>query len=397
MAERIGVLFLQARERFGADAAVHESILRELDRDRFRPFLACAPGTKAAPSQALLRFRDVPDLQIIETEFAPSLGDGGGAKSFGRVLVGAAQLAQRVRREGIRVVHSCERPREVLYNLALGRLCQTKSVLHVHIKWAAGYDRLPRYGVSHADGVVSISDFVTKSVYAQGRKGPVFTVHNGIDPAPFLARYSVADVRAQLGIASNAEVILSVARLFEGKGQRELIRAFERVAEERPRAHLVIVGEDAPHLQGKSFRAELESLASTLALTERITFTGQRSDIPELMAACDVFALPSFEEPFGLVYLEAMASAKPVVSLTDGGTPEVVVHGETGLLSPPWDVPRLAEHLTQLLADEACAKRMGNAGRERVLSLFTASAMTERIASVYEQLAAPAHPRSNRR
>ena len=80
----------------------------------------------------------------------------------------------------------------------------------------------------------------------------------------------------------------------------------------------------------------LREQARELGIEKNVIFTGPRSDIAELLAACDVFALPSFEEPFGLVFAEAMAMKRPVVALANGGTPEVVEHGKCGLLSSSW-------------------------------------------------------------
>ena len=89
----------------------------------------------------------------------------------------------------------------------------------------------------------------------------------------------------------------------------------------------------------------------------------QRSDIAELLAACDVFALPSFEEPFGLVFAEAMAMKRPVVALANGGTPEVVEHGKCGLLSPPGDIDALAANLIRLLDNPELRTQFGEHGR----------------------------------
>jgi glycosyltransferase involved in cell wall biosynthesis len=146
---------------------------------------------------------------------------------------------------------------------------------------------------------------------------------------------------------------------------------------------LLIVGQDLPG-HGDSFTRELKQLASELKLSEHVIFTGGRSDVPRIMAACDVFTLPSFEEPFGLVFLEAMAMAKPVIAIDNGGTPEVVEHGRSGLLSPAWDIPALAGNISQLLRDPLLRARMGQYGRERVLGYFNAKRMATEAARAYE-------------
>jgi len=176
-------------------------------------------------------------------------------------------------------------------------------------------------------------------------------------------------------------VILSVARLFPAKGQSELIRAFAEVKREMPEARLIIAGQDYP--PGLGYSLTLKSLVAQLGLTDAIRFVGHRKDIPRLMAACQVFALPSFEEPFGLVFAEAMAMKRPVVAVNSGGAPEVVVHGRTGLLSRPGDVSELAAHLLALLRDPAMRMRMGDQGRHLVETRFNPERMAGDAAQVY--------------
>jgi glycosyltransferase involved in cell wall biosynthesis len=190
-------------------------------------------------------------------------------------------------------------------------------------------------------------------------------------------------VRRELGIPDDAPVLASVSRLFSWKGQRELIRAFAMLRQEVPASRLLIVGADAADVHGGSFTAELQQLARELSVSDAISFTGARSDIPQVMAACDVFTLPSFEEPFGLVFLEAMAMAKPVVAVDNGGTPEVVEHARTGLLSPPYDIPALAANIVTLLRDAELRKRLGAHGRQRALEYFNAPRMARDAEQAY--------------
>jgi len=176
----------------------------------------------------------------------------------------------------------------------------------------------------------------------------------------------------------------SVARLFSWKGHAELVRAFALVHAQVPEARLVIVGADYP--EGSGTTETLTSLARDLGVRDHVLFTGQRSDIPQLLAACDVFALPSFEEPFGLVFAEAMAMRKPVVALSNGGTPEVVEHGKCGLLSAPGDIRALADNLVMLVTDPALRREFGERGRARVLDRFTPARLASDVAAVYSGL-----------
>jgi glycosyltransferase involved in cell wall biosynthesis len=117
-----------------------------------------------------------------------------------------------------------------------------------------------------------------------------------------------------------------------------------------------------------------------------VRFAGFRADAAAALGETDALVLPSWIEGLPLVVLEGMAVGQPVVATAVGGTPEAVVDGETGLLVPPRDVPALAGALEQLLGDDDLRRRLGEAGRSRVESHFAASAMTQRILEIYDEL-----------
>jgi glycosyltransferase involved in cell wall biosynthesis len=179
---------------------------------------------------------------------------------------------------------------------------------------------------------------------------------------------------------------VSVARLFRWKGHFELLGALAQVKCKYPNVRLAVVGSDYPDDSGTT--QILKEHARELGIGENVVFTGQRSDVDLLLAACDVFSLPSFEEPFGLVFAEAMAMKRPVVALTNGGTPEVVEHGKCGLLSAPGDIDALAANLVQLLDDPALRTQFGEYGRSRVEQHFTPQRMASEFAALYEGMLA---------
>jgi glycosyltransferase involved in cell wall biosynthesis len=159
------------------------------------------------------------------------------------------------------------------------------------------------------------------------------------------------------------------------------VQALPQVKKAFPRARLVIVGSDYPEGSGTS--RELADFARSLGVADNLTMAGHRNDVPALLAASDVFALPSYEEPFGLVFAEAMAMKRPVVALSNGGTPEVVEHGKSGLLSAPGDAEGLAQNLVTLLADPSLRARMGEYGRGRVERDFTSRRLAEDFSRLY--------------
>jgi glycosyltransferase involved in cell wall biosynthesis len=396
MREKIHVLFIHSQNWFGADSAIHGHLMRYLDRDRFVVHLACSRGDGSGVPPALARFQEIPDVRLRPTHFAPGFRHRS-ARAIGRGMLAAAAfpvdflgLVNYVRRQHIRVIHGTDRPRDAVYAVGLGKLTGAKSVVHVHVAWANGYSAPAKWGVRTADAVFGISRFVTRTVVATGTpRERVHTVLNGIDVAGWDPKLDGHPIRREFGIPTDAPLLASVSRLFRQKGQPELIRALALVRRDLPDVWLLIVGADAFGSREGSFTEELKVLARQFGVADRIVFAGERSDIPRIMAACDVFALPSLEEPFGLVFLEAMAMQRPVVALDDGGTPEVVDHGRSGLLSPAQDIDTLAKNILTLLKDGELRARFGVHGRARVLEHFTAQRMARDAGATYEAILNP--------
>jgi glycosyltransferase involved in cell wall biosynthesis len=297
-------------------------------------------------------------------------------------------LAQYVRRQRIQILHATDRPRDALACATLASLTGAKAVIHVHVKYGDYMSRGVKWAFGRADRLIGVSQFVADSLVAGGYSSArARAVLNAIDLTRWDWTLSPAAGRASLGVSAQTPLIVSVARLFEWKGHPELIRALALVKREVADVKLAIVGTDYPEGSGTTER--LRALAAELGVLENVLFTGQRSDVAELLAACDVFALPSFEEPFGLVFAEAMAMKRPVVALSNGGTPEVVEHEKSGLLSAPADIPGLAANLLRLIRDPRLRQSLGEYGRAQVEARFQARRMAADVAALYDELSPP--------
>lgn len=188
------------------------------------------------------------------------------------------------------------------------------------------------------------------------------------------------------GKAKNV-TFLFAGRLEPRKGIQNLLRAVPRVAEALPEARFVIAGKDVgmPRTR-QSYRAYFEGTASEAALSAT-TFAGfvERAELERLFGECDVFVAPSLYESFGLVHLEAMSYAKPVVAFRTGATPEIVHDQETGLLVEPGNIDELAGALIRLGKDRMLREQMGRKGAEVAQNDFSVGAMVDRTLEVYDE------------
>jgi glycosyltransferase involved in cell wall biosynthesis len=206
--------------------------------------------------------------------------------------------------------------------------------------------------------------------------GKIDVVYNAVQLERFTSTDAPA-LRVQLAGDRERPIVLTPARLDRQKGHAVLLRA----AAQLPDVVFVLAGEGPE-------RAALEAQAAALALGDRVVFLGQRNDVAELLAACDMVALPSLFEGASLAVLEAMAAGRTVVSSAIGGTNELIADGDTGLLLPPGDSAALASALRRLLSDGELRAVLARRARERVERDFTPAAMSRRVTGIYEQLLA---------
>jgi phosphatidylinositol alpha-1,6-mannosyltransferase len=242
-----------------------------------------------------------------------------------------------------------------------------------------------RRALCRTDLVVAVSAFSAREARkVLGPDHPVEVCHLGLFPdypgwakkaRPLPARFA------------GRRTILIVGRMAgpdRDKGHEALIRALPEVVRRVPDTVLVIVGRGADELR-------LRQLSKALGIESAVEFVGYVPDwdLPAYYEACKVFAMPSFGEGFGLVYLEAMHHAKPCLAGNRDAAPEVVQDGQTGLLVEPGNVAQVREALIRLLEDRVLAARLGEAGRRRLEKQFTYEHFAERLYQVFARFAPP--------
>jgi glycosyltransferase involved in cell wall biosynthesis len=242
-----------------------------------------------------------------------------------------------------------------------------------------GETLVERWVASRASAVIAISHAVHQYMSGRGiAPERLVTIPYGIDISPFEAvcDEDIAACRQEWGIADGQLVIGFVGRLVEQKAIDILIRGFaEFVRRTKVDAKLVILGKGALH-------DELHRCAEQEGMADRIVWVRFRADIPLVMKAFDVFALTSNFEGFGLVLVEAMAAGRPVMATRVSAIPEVVGHGEAGILVPPRSPEAVADALTRL-TDPVLRERLGSAGARRVFEHFTLERMWQSTDETY--------------
>jgi glycosyltransferase involved in cell wall biosynthesis len=387
----IKVLFMQSQS-INPRFTVHADLMRSFDRAWVETHVAYRPGK---PLEDVLS--GIPDIHCQGFDLGPT-SDGLGKKELARraaqsavpVVRDAARLARYVKANRIDIIHSGEDVRESFYGHWLSRLTGAKCVLHMHVKYNDWINPLSRWAIRNADGVISVSSFASEHLERAGLPAErVHTVLNGLpvehwDPA-------VVDgsrVRDEYGIDRDTPLLVMIAGLRPTKGQRTLLDALSRVVTSHPQFRLLIVGdEDVSAVDARgAYTEELRQIVAKEHLQDHVVFTGRRADVPQILAAADIYTMPTFEDACPLSFLEAMAMGKPVIALESGGIPELVDAGKTGLLSPVDDAERLVENILALLEDPVRRLEMGSLGRRRFLEHFTARRMADDVERVYRML-----------
>src|SRR2546427_146579 len=360
------------------------------DRKRFRVSLVygrSVPLTaeEAAPmkidlerlSQAGVRVSEVPTLV---REVRPIL-DAWATLALWRLL----------RRERPALVHTHTSKAGVVGRLAawLARVPVVIHTPHGHIFYgyygavaSATIRLLERLLATITDRIVTLTDRGAQEhvQYKIAGLEKFVTIHSGIDLVSFRSlQVDPAVKRKELGLPPEGPIVGTAGRLVPIKGQEWLLKAAPQVLAQFPQACFVIIG-DGPLL------GELRQLTSKLGIGLRVVFFGAREDVPECLAALDLFALPSLNEGMGRGLLEAMAVGCPVVATRVGGIPDSVEDGTTGLLVPPRDERALAEAILTLLRDWSRRAAYGEAARRHVDGRFDVETMVRSVERLYDEV-----------
>lgn len=300
------------------------------------------------------------------------------------------RLTRFIKRGGYTIVHTHSSKAGVLGRWA-AKLAGVPLIVHTVHGWGhhdhqhplvrAYYIGLEKLTLPVTDKLIVVSPLNTEKGLRDGigKQDSYVVIRSGID----MERFSHPHVprcktRAAWGIPQDAHVVGTVTRLSPQKAPLDFVRTAALVAKQMPETWFMMVG-DGP------LRRAVEALAAELGVTDRLVLTGLRDDVPELIAAFDIFALASLWEGLPRVLPQAMAARLPLVVTACDGCAEAVEDNINGLLVPPGEPEALARALLKLLNDPALARKMGAAGQARVEE-FSDRRMVNQIATLYTEL-----------
>lgn len=317
-------------------------------------------------------------------------------RALAELALAGGQVRRAAAAHGAQVVHANSIRGGI--SLALGRPRGAALITHVR-------DCLPPGAVPRATmrlitsgraRAIANSAYTARSVLALAPRAKVEVVHNAVDLARFdpaaLTREEARErLAAELGPQLGGRVLLGVvAQLSPWKGQDTAVEALARLCADGMDAQLLLVGSakfvaGATRFDNQAYVADVRRRVAAAGLQGRVSWLGEREDVPEIVRALDVLLLPSEEEPFGRALVEAMALEVPVVATSVGGPPEIVSQGREGLLVEPGRPSAWAAAIASIASDPQRAKAMGTAGRRRALREFSVERHVQAILGVYRR------------
>lgn len=297
------------------------------------------------------------------------------------ILLAIIRISIIVRRKKIDLIYTFDRTVSTPLSYFVSLLTGCPLVLSAHISHYLYISPLMRRIVKHAVRITVPSND-TRNEFLPFVKSPqrVTTVFNALDIKRYDISISGADVRNELNIDPVVPVVLLAGRLSPYKGQDDLIRAAAIIHKQRPDVCFLLAGSE--NIAG--YESILKKMIVEHHMEGVVKLIGYREDLPNVFATATIIAMPSHGESFGLVALEAMAMAKPVVASRAGGVSEFLIHGQMGILIEPRDFKALAHAILDLVNDPERAREMGRLGRQQVETGFTVQTYGSTIVALFD-------------
>jgi glycosyltransferase involved in cell wall biosynthesis len=297
--------------------------------------------------------------------------------------VAIVQLLSIIRREKVDVIHTHSSKDSWITGIA-ARISMTPVVRSRHLSTPVGKSWSSTFVYRYlADFVVTSGNQIREELINSNNLNPgkIVSIPAGVDTEHFdINRVSGTKVLQEFNLNGAFPIIGVVAVLRSWKGHRYLIESLPDIVARYPQVKILIVG-NGPQWNN------LQNQIRELGLDNHVIMTGFRDDVPEIIAALDIFVLPSVaSEATSQVIPQSLAMGKPVVATNTGGLPEIVENNVTGLLIPPRDCNAIANAIIKISENREEAEKMAIRGRERILRDFTFKGMIDRTTEVYYNL-----------
>jgi glycosyltransferase involved in cell wall biosynthesis len=355
--------------------------------DDIEPTVACPDGPLADEVGAL----GVPRVEVPETTASLRLHAVQTPLATAELLRGSRALQRAGAAADAQLVHA-NSIRAGLWAVTATGLRAPPAVVHVH-------DCLPRTRMAdltrrligrRAAIVIANSHFTGANFSAGGARAPIRVIHNPVDPQRFgHVELEPAEARDRLGLPADGPLLGVVAQLTAWKGHETAVEALALLRERHPDARLVIAGEAkfasaGTRFDNIAFTRRLHESVRRLGLEQSVIFLGDCGDVPALLRALDVLLVPSWEEPFGLVVIEAMAVGTPVIATSVGGPAEVIEDGRNGMLAPPQRPDLWAAGAGSILSNPRRHEEMARRGLETA-ARFDAHTFANEVVYAYDE------------
>jgi glycosyltransferase involved in cell wall biosynthesis len=384
----VHILFLHSSDDlYGADVILLQ-LVRSLDRERFIPIVVLPDDMRhvgllsAELSASGIEYQHLP-VAIIRRRYISLLGI---LPFLRKLIVGTFAVRRLVRERNISLIHG--------FTLAVAAAPFAAAVtgvpLIMHAHEILQRPKLLRkflhaLAVRWSACVLCVSEAVRRNIVEDqpAAADRIQTVYNGIAALPPPER-GIAELRAKMDMPADQPLVGMLARISPWKGQQVFLEAAALVLQAVPDCRFIAIGGvfdgDTQHLD------RLTDIQRRLGLDSSVTIAGFTPNARNLIPAFDVLILPSTSpDPFPTVILEAMSAGVPVIATAHGGAVEMIIDSETGLLVPPRDSTALSSAILTLLSSASLRRRLGQAGRERMLSRFELGRYVQDMQDIYTE------------
>lgn len=363
---KVKILHVTFNMGIGGTEQVIRQIIENSDPERFQHEILCIDGIIGALGEEL----QSKGIYIEYTQRKP-----------GTDLKLAGFIRSYIRRRKVNVLH-CHQYTPYFYGVLGAMFSKTKVVLTEHGRFYPEHHSNKRRFINPLLALasthltaISRSTADALSEYEYFKRGKIKVIYNGIKDLKCQG-HSREQLLNELNLKNDNRYIGTISRLEPIKNQAMMLKAFHQVKKKVTKLKLVIIGDGAK-------MQDLKKLAITLGIEEDVIFTGFLNNPQRYISLFEIFLLSSFSEGTSMTLLEAMSLSKPCVVTNVGGNPEIIIHGETGLVVSSDDGDAFARSIMQLLADGVQKNKLGESGRLRFLKYFSAAHMIESYQSLY--------------